>query len=121
MSSDKLPPFLQDVARRFPSVWEAYSRLGETVAEVGPLDAATERLVKLAIAVGGGLEGAVHSHARRGLAMGLSADQLRHVALLAITTMGWPSAMAALSWVEDVIQKSASGGDKSARQATKDD
>jgi alkylhydroperoxidase/carboxymuconolactone decarboxylase family protein YurZ len=34
---------------------------------------------------------------------GLSAEELRHVALLLITTAGFPQAMAALSWVEDVI------------------
>jgi alkylhydroperoxidase/carboxymuconolactone decarboxylase family protein YurZ len=67
-------------------------------------DATTDRLAKLAIAVGSGLEGAVHSHTRRGLAAGLSAEQLRHVAILSITTIGWPSAMAALSWIDDVIE-----------------
>jgi alkylhydroperoxidase/carboxymuconolactone decarboxylase family protein YurZ len=105
MSLDKLPPFLQDVAKRYPGVWDAYNRLGEAAGEAGPLDDATERLVKLAIAIGGGLEGAVHSHARRGLAAGHSADQLRQVALLAITTLGWPSAMRALSWIDDVIDE----------------
>ena len=104
MSTEKLPPFLQDVVRRYPEVWDAYNRLGETVAKAGPLDATTERLAKLAIAVGSGLEGAVHSHTRRGLAAGLSAEQLRHVAILSITTIGWPSAMAALSWIDDAIE-----------------
>ena len=34
---------------------------------------------------------------------GLSPDELRHVAILAVTTLGWPSAMAALTWIEDVV------------------
>jgi alkylhydroperoxidase/carboxymuconolactone decarboxylase family protein YurZ len=118
VSLDKLPPFLQDVARRYPGVWDAYNRLGEAVGEAGPLDGATERLIKLAIAIGGGLEGAVHSHARRGLASGLSAEQLRQVALLAVTTIGWPSAMRAFSWIEDVIEGSKSG--QSGAPATSD-
>lgn len=68
------------------------------------MNAKTERLVKLALAVGRGLEGAVHSPARRGRTEGLSADELRHVAFLAITTIGWPAAIAGLSWIEDEIK-----------------
>jgi alkylhydroperoxidase/carboxymuconolactone decarboxylase family protein YurZ len=60
--------------------------------------------VKLAIAVGAGREGAVHSHVHRGLDAGLTPAELRHVALLAITTIGWPAAVAALSWIEDATQ-----------------
>lgn len=77
-------------------------------AEAGPLDEKAERLVKLAIAVGGGLEGAVRLHTRRGSASGLSPEELQHVAVLAITTVGWPSAIAALSWIREELEKSAS-------------
>ena len=101
MSSDRLPPFVEKIAQRCPEIWEAYNRLGEAAANAGPLDAKTERLVKLALAVGAGLQGAVHSHVRRGLTAGLTGEELEHVALLAITTVGWPSAMAALSWIQD--------------------
>jgi alkylhydroperoxidase/carboxymuconolactone decarboxylase family protein YurZ len=69
-------------------------------------------LVKLAIAVGGGLQGAVHSHVRRGLAEGITADEMRHVALLAITTIGWPSAIARLSWMEDILSQQATSSGK---------
>jgi alkylhydroperoxidase/carboxymuconolactone decarboxylase family protein YurZ len=61
--------------------------------------------VKLAIAVGAGKEGAVHSHVRRGLSAGLTREEMRHVALLAITTLGWPSAVAALTWIDGEIDK----------------
>lgn len=102
MSAPPLPPFLENLVRSQPALWDAYNHLGEAAAAAGPLDAKTSRLVKLAIAVGSKLEGGVHSHVRRGLAEGLSKDELQHVALLAITTIGWPSAIAALSWIEDV-------------------
>jgi 4-carboxymuconolactone decarboxylase len=39
------------------------------------------------------------------LAEGISAEEMRHVALLAITTIGWPSAIARLSWIEDIVSK----------------
>jgi alkylhydroperoxidase/carboxymuconolactone decarboxylase family protein YurZ len=96
---------LQDVVQRYPDVWDAYNRLGEAIAKAGLPDATTERLAKLAIAVGNGQEGAVHSRTRRGLAAGHSAEQLRHVEILSITTIGWPSAMAALSWIDDIIEE----------------
>jgi alkylhydroperoxidase/carboxymuconolactone decarboxylase family protein YurZ len=104
MSVDEsLPPIVQALARAHPELWDAYNRLGQAAAEAGPLDARTERLVKLAIAVGAGREGAVHSHAHRALNAGLSRNEIEHIALLAITTIGWPAAIAALSWIEDAL------------------
>jgi alkylhydroperoxidase/carboxymuconolactone decarboxylase family protein YurZ len=43
---------------------------------------------------------------RRALAAGATADECRHVVLLATTTLGFPAMMAALSWVEDVLSRS---------------
>ena len=60
------------------------------------------RLVKLALAMGAGSEGGVHSHCRRALQEGIPKEALKQVALLAIPTLGFPRAVAALTWVEDV-------------------
>ena len=105
MSQDQLPRIVQQLAEQFPGIWDAYNQLGQATAGAGPLDAKTERLVKLALAVGAGLEGAVHAHVRRALAAGLTKEELRHVALLAITTLGWPSAIAALSWIDEQLER----------------
>ena len=107
MTDNELPEIVQRLIEQYPDVWDAYNKLGQAAAEAGPLDEKTERLVKLAIAVGGGLEGAVRSHTRRGSASGLSPGELQHVALLAITTVGWPSAIAALSWIRDELENRA--------------
>jgi alkylhydroperoxidase/carboxymuconolactone decarboxylase family protein YurZ len=72
MNPKTLPPIVESLSREHPAVWEAYNRLGQAAAAAGPLDARTERLVKLAIAVGAGREGAVHSHVHRGLDAGLT-------------------------------------------------
>jgi alkylhydroperoxidase/carboxymuconolactone decarboxylase family protein YurZ len=104
---ESLPPIVQRIAREHPAVWEAYNNLGQAASDAGPLDQKSERLVKLAVAIGAGLEGAVHSHVRRGLAAGLSPQELRQVAFLAITTVGWPSAIAGLSWIEEELNASA--------------
>ncbi len=107
MTNSELPSIVQKFIEHHPHVWEAYNKLGQTAAEAGPLDEKAERLVKLAIAVGGGLEGAVRSHTRRGIAAGLSPEEIQHVAVLGITTVGWPSAIAALSWIHDEFEKRA--------------
>lgn len=101
---DNLPEVPSELAAEHPDVWDAYSDLGAACAEAGPIDGETKRLVKLALAVGTGSEGAVHSHVRRGLEEGVDPEALEHVATLAITTLGFPDAMAARSWIGDEIE-----------------
>lgn len=105
MSNETLPSVVEEFAERRPQVWEAYNQLGQAVAEAGPLDERTQRLIKLAIAIGAGREGAVRAHVRRGLRAGLQPEELEHVALLAITTAGWPCAFAARCWIEEEVEK----------------
>jgi alkylhydroperoxidase/carboxymuconolactone decarboxylase family protein YurZ len=94
----KLPPSRAgDIARKVPEVWNAYANLGKAVAEAGPLDDRTRRLIKLALAIGARSEGATHSHARQALEAGIEPEALRQVALLAITTLGFPAAVAGRS------------------------
>lgn len=102
---ENLPSGAGDLARRFPQIWEAYAALGERCAEVGPLDARTRRLVKIALAFGAGLEGAAHSHVRRGLKEGLSAEEVHHIIALAIPTLGLPAAVRAMTWADDILEK----------------
>ena len=101
--SEEFPKAYQSFMQRYPSVWEAYDRLGAAVHEQGPLDEKTRELVKLGLAVGARMEGAVHSHARKALAAGATPDEIRHAILLAIPTVGFPTMMAALTWVEDEL------------------
>src|SRR5712692_6189511 len=103
----KLPGWYKDQRKKYPKVFEAYETLGESCRRAGPLQEKTLALVKLAIAVGARLEGAVHSHVRRSLEAGATIDECRHVVLLATTTIGFPAMMAALSWVEDVAKDGA--------------
>jgi len=100
-----LPPGASTLASRHPDIWKSFAELGECCAEAGPLDARTRRLVKLALAAGAGLEGAVLSHARRALDDGIAADDIRHVTLLAIPTLGLSTAVRAMTWIDDVLPK----------------
>ena len=97
-----LPGAAGRVARDKPDVWQAFQELGAAAGEAGPLDQRARRLVNLALAIGADSEGATHSHCRRALAEGLQREELEHVAYLAITTLGWPRAMRALTWIRDV-------------------
>ena len=105
----KLPAGASKLARLHPEIWESFAELGERCAEAGPLDARTRHLVKLALAAGAGLEGAVHSHARRALAEGVAPDEIRHVALLAIPTLGLSTAIRSMTWMDDVVEAGRSG------------
>ena len=104
-SKDDLPGQARHVAHTKPALWKAYEKLGQACAEAGPLTGQAVHHVKLALAIGAGLEGAVHSHVRRALAAGAEPDAIRHVAYLAITTLGFPRAIAALTWIEDVLSE----------------
>jgi len=102
MIKKELPAAAGDIKEKYPDLWTAYAGLGEAAATAGPLDKKAQRLVKLGLAIGARSEGAVHSHTRRALAEGLSAAEIKHAALLAMTTLGFPHAVAALSWIEDI-------------------
>lgn len=84
-------------------MYEAYESLGGAAHEGGPLDQKTRELVKLGMAIGGRLEGAVRSHAHRALEAGAMPAKIEHVILIAITTSGLPTAVAAFTWVEELI------------------
>lgn len=103
MTEQTLPPRPRRIADEHPKVWNTYQELGKACAEAGPLDDRTARLVKLALAIGARSQGAVHSHVRRGLNEGLTPEELRHVATLAIPTLGFPQAVAALTWIDDLV------------------
>lgn len=99
--ADKLPTHFSRFKAAHPDIYEAFEELGRRVHEGGPLTERERRLVKLGIAIGVGTEGGVHSAVRHALLGGCSRDDVEHAVRLAITTIGWPRAMAALSWIED--------------------
>lgn len=103
----QLPLSYQRFRTEHAAVWEAYDQLGAAVHSAGPLDDKARALVKLGMAIGAQQEGGVHSHVRKALEVGLGADEIRHAVLLAIPSIGFPAAMAALTWAEDVLQGDA--------------
>lgn len=100
---ETLPANAGEFAERYPESWDAFTALGKAISEQGPLDGRSRRLVKIALAMAVGSEGATHSHVRRAVAEGISAEEIRHVALLGVTTLGFPQAVAAMSWADDEL------------------
>lgn len=92
----------EEFRRKHPDVWNAFAHLADACHNGGPLDEKTRRLIKIALAVGAGLEGATHSAVRHAREGNVSREELEHVAVLAITTLGFPSALRALSWIDDM-------------------
>lgn len=103
--TDHLPEIYTTFRDTYPDVAARQDDLAAAVARSGPLSERELRLVKLAVAVGSLAEGSVRSHTRRALAAGAAVEEVRQVALCAITTRGFPAAVAALGWVGDVVDQ----------------
>ena len=96
----KPPALHQQFVRRFPHLGEAWDLVNEEGGR-GPLDAKTQRLLKLAIAIGAMREGAVHSGVRKAREVGATTAEMEQVVALAASTIGLPAAVAAWSWVRE--------------------
>ena len=99
--SAKVPPFVADLRTTHADVWEAFNALADQCHNAGPPDEKTRRLVKVALSIGAVLEGGTHSAVRNARHAGITDEELTHVCVLAITTLGFPAAMRALTWVAD--------------------
>ena len=99
----KVPEKFRIFCEKHPDVAAAYENLAAECRKAGPLDAKEQALARLGIAVGAQVEGAVRSQARKALDAGLTPDEIRHAMTLSITTIGFPRMMAALNWVEDLL------------------
>ncbi len=99
-----IPKPYKQMHQQHPELMQAYESFGEAARKCGPLSDREVALVKLGISIGAGLEGAAHSHCRKALEAGCTAEDLRHLAILSAPTTGFPSMMRARSWVEDVLE-----------------
>jgi 4-carboxymuconolactone decarboxylase len=105
--TEYLPEVYQQFSGRFPAVKEAFDALGTAEHQAGPLNEKERRLIKLGIAVGAESEGAVRSHVRKLLGVGVSEQEILHTIVLAVTTIGFPATNAALGWAEEVLGEEA--------------
>ncbi|GGO78698.1 hypothetical protein GCM10011348_11260 [Marinobacterium nitratireducens] len=104
MAEKQLPQNYVRFRSRYKHLAGAIDALGQAARDEGPLDDKSAQLIQLAAAASSRSEGAVHSHARRARDAGASDDEIRHALLLLVSTIGFPAVMAALSWVDDVLE-----------------
>ena len=101
-----LPKIYQSFSDKFPEINEKYAQLGVATRNAGPLDKKSQDLIKLGIAIGVNSKGAVMSHTRKALTAGATPEEIMHAVLLALTTTGFPNMMAAMAWVDSVLEES---------------
>ncbi|MBI4409285.1 MAG: carboxymuconolactone decarboxylase family protein [Gemmatimonadetes bacterium] len=102
MTREPTPPrtFEQFIAR-YPKLGRAWDQIAEAGAD-GPLDERTQRLIKLAVAVGALRQGAVHANVRKAIAMRIPREEIEQVVALAAGTLGLPASVAVYSWMQDL-------------------
>ena len=99
------PKRYQRFLTEYPEVSKAYEKMNQEVHQAGPLDAKTRSLIKLVISAGSRFEGSVHAHTRKALEAGATPEEIRHTVMMALPTVGLPTTMAAMSWVDDILDK----------------
>ncbi len=102
---DYFPISYERFKKEFPEIEKEYEKLGDLCHNAGPLDEKTRRLIKLGIAIGSGSQGAIKSHTRRAISMGISPEEIRHVVLLSLTTIGFPKMISALNNVIEAFEE----------------
>ena len=105
MAKRAKPKFYKVLQKRNPEVFNALEKLGKATRAAGPIDERTGHLVHLAAAAAIRSEGAVHSHVRRAIEAGVTAEEIRHALLMLLSTIGMPAVVAALSWADDVLEE----------------
>ncbi len=101
----KYPQQYTSIMKKYKGVIKALDSLGRAAKSAGPLNKKMSELIQLAAAASIHSEGSVHSHTRRALAAGAKPDEIRHAIVLLTSTIGFPTVSAALSWVDDVLEK----------------
>lgn len=102
---EMLPKWYEHFLEKYPGVAKKYIELGEEVHKWGPLDDKARALVKLAISGSTKHENAFRTHIRKADSLGVKREEIEHVALLSLPTIGFPSAMAMLSMIDDEYSK----------------
>ena len=98
-----LPKNFRDLLSEYPEVGKRYKDLSESCYKAGPLDRKTAHLIKLGMSIAIRSEGSTHTHIRLAKEAGATDDEIRHVVVLSLTTLGWPNLGAAWSWANDVL------------------
>ena len=101
----KPPKFYEQFAKKYPQVAGKYEELGAAVHGLGPLNDRDRSLIKLAISGSHLYSSAFKAHIRKAVASGISRQEIEHLVLLFLPTVGFPTMMAAMGIVDEQMQK----------------
>lgn len=101
----KPPKFYETFVQKYPSVATKYEELGDAVHDLGPLNERDRALIKLAISGSHLYSSAFKAHIRKASASGISREEIEHLVLLFLPTVGFPAMMAAMGIVEEQMNK----------------
>ncbi len=104
-SMPKPPKFYEQFAKKYPTVAGKYEELGDAVHGLGALNDRDRALIKLAISGSHLYSSAFKAHIRKALASGVSREEIEHVVLLFLPTVGFPTMMAAMGILEEQLDK----------------
>ncbi len=96
------PKAYTEFTETFPKLREAWDAIGEA-GQDGPLDAKTQRLIKLGIAIGARMEGPTHASVRKAKKLNITREEMMQVVALASGTIGMPASVAAMCWVDETL------------------
>ena len=105
MLQKELPNKFKFFSQEHQKIAKAVEEVGKAAKQAGPIDAIKSQLIQLAAAASIRSEGAVQSQARRAREAGANKEEIHHAILLLTSTIGFPTVVAALSWVDDVLDQ----------------
>lgn len=100
-----LPKPYENFSKQFPEILSHYQQLGKACRASGPLSEKCQDLIKLGISIGANSKGAVMSSVRKALSSGATSEEIIQAVLLSLTTTGFPNMIAAMDWVNAVLEK----------------
>lgn len=103
--SPKPPKFYKQFIKKYPVIGSKYEELGEAVHNQGPLNERERALIKLAISGSHLYQSAFKAHVRKAVAAGVTRDEIEHLVLLMLPTVGFPTMMAVMGIMEEQFEK----------------
>lgn len=101
------PELYLKLKERHGDLIEAVEALSKAARLSGPLDEKTAHLIQLGAAAAIHSRGSVCSHALRAMDSGATAAELHHAVIVLTSTIGFPTVAAALSWIDEAIERRA--------------
>lgn len=104
MTQQPAPLYLK-LKERYGDLIAAVETLSKAARNAGPLDDKTGHLIQLGAAAAIHSRGSVCSHAARALESGATLAEIQHAVIVLTSTIGFPTVAAALSWIDEMLEK----------------